>query len=59
MKKKTDISQIRFKYQKKPLDIKNSDLNPFKQFQKWLNEAIKNKIFESTAMCLSTIKKKK
>ena len=32
MKRKTDISQIRFKYKKKPFDIKNSDSNPFKQF---------------------------
>ena len=57
MKRKTDISQIRFKYKKKPLSIKESDSNPFKQFSKWLNEAIKNKIFESTAMTLSTVNK--
>ena len=58
MKRKIDISQIRFKYKKNPLDIKTSDLNPFKQFKKWMNEAIKNKIFESTAMSLSTVNKK-
>ena len=55
MKRKIDISQIRFKYKKNPLDIKTSNLNPFKQFKKWMNEAIKNKIFEPTAMSLSTI----
>ena len=58
MKRKTDISQIRFKYKKNPLDMKNSDSNPFKQFKKWMNEAIKNKIFEPTAMALSTVNKK-
>ena len=57
MKRKTDISQIRFKYKKKPFDIKNSDSNPFKQFSKWLNEAIRNKVFEATAMTLSTVNK--
>ena len=39
------------------MSIKESDSNPFKQFSKWLNEAIKNKIFESTAMTLSTVNK--
>ena len=58
MKRKIDISQIRFKYKKNPLNIKTSNLNPFKQFKKWMNEAIKNKIFEPTAMSLSTINKK-
>ena len=58
MKKKTDISQIRFNYKKKPLNIKNSDQDPFKQFNKWMNEAVRNKIFESTAMSLSTVNKK-
>jgi len=58
MKRKTDISQIRFNYKKNPLDIKNSDQDPFKQFNKWMNEAVRNKIFESTAMSLSTINKK-
>ena len=57
MKKKIDISQIRFKYKKNPLDIKNSDSNPFNQFNKWMNESIKNKVFESTAMSLSTVNK--
>ena len=58
MKRKTDISQIRFKYKKNPFDIKTSDSDPFKQFRKWMNEAISNKIFESTAMSLSTVNKK-
>ena len=45
MKKKTDISQIRFRYKKGALDIKNTSINPFLQFNKWLMEAIKNKVF--------------
>ena len=58
MKNKTEISQIRFKYKKGSLDVKNIDSNPFKQFKKWINEAIKNKVFEPTAMSLSTISRK-
>ena len=59
MIKKTDISQIRFRYKKDKLSKKLSSSNPFKQFNKWLNEAIKNKVFEPTAMSLATLKKKK
>ena len=58
MKIETDISQIRFKYKKNPFDIKNSDSNPFQQFKKWMTEAVTNKVFECTAMCLSTVNKK-
>ena len=59
MKKIKDISQIRFKYKKGKLDINNSNSNPFKQFDKWLNEAIKYKVFEPTAMSLSTLNNNK
>ena len=59
MKKKTSIFQIRFKYKKDTLDIKNLHTEPIKQFKKWINEAIKNKIFEPTAMSLSTINNNK
>ena len=55
MKSKTDISQIRFKYKTDSLDIKNTSNDPFVQFKKWLNEAIRNKVFEPTAMALSTL----
>ena len=58
MKKRTNISQLRFKYKKNPLNIKNSDSNPFKQFNKWMKESIRNKIFEPTAMSLSTVNKR-
>jgi len=40
------------------LDIKNSDLDPFKQFNKWMNEAIKYKVYEPTAFTLATINKR-
>ena len=44
MKKRTNISQLRFKYKKNPLNIKNSDSNPFKQFNKWMNETIRKNV---------------
>ena len=59
MKKKLELSQIRFKYKEDKLSIKNSNNNPFNQFSKWMNQAIKNKVFEPTAMSLATIDKKK
>ena len=55
MKKKTDISQIRFKYKEEKLDVKTCNDNPFIQFKKWIGQAIKNKVFEPTAMALSTV----
>ena len=58
MQKKTDISQIRFEYKKGSIDIKNIDSNPIKQFKKWIKEAIKNKVFEPSAMSLSTVNKR-
>ena len=59
MKKKTHISQIRFRYKTDKLDVKNISSNPFKQFEKWLKQAINNKVHEPTAMALSTIKNNK
>ena len=62
MKKKIEISQLRFNYKdykKELLSIKNSDSNPFKQFSKWLNQAIKNNVFEPTAMSLATLRNNK
>ena len=59
MKIKTNISQIRFKYKKESFDISNANSDPFKQFIKWFNEALKFKVFEPTAMTLSTCKKTK
>jgi len=58
MKRKTDISQIRFNYKKSVFDIKNSDLDPFKQFSKWMNQAIRYKIYEPTAFTLATVNKR-
>ena len=59
MKRKLELSQIRFKYKEDKLSIKDSNNNPFNQFSKWMNQAIKNKVFEPTAMSLATIDKKK
>ena len=62
MKKKIKISQLRFNYKnykKELLSIKNSDSNPFKQFSKWLNQAIKSNVFEPTAMSLATLRNNK
>ena len=59
MKIKTNISQIRFKYKKESFDISNANSDPFKQFIKWFNEALKFKVFEPTAMTLSTCKNTK
>ena len=62
MKKKIEISQLRFNYKdykKELLSIKNSDSNPFKQFSKWLNQAIKSNVFEPTAMSLATLRNNK
>ena len=58
MKRKTDISQIRFNYKKSVFDIKNSDLDPFKQFSKWMNEAIRYKIYDPSAFTLATVNKR-
>jgi pyridoxine/pyridoxamine 5'-phosphate oxidase len=35
----------------------NVDKDPFKQFEKWLSEAISSKLHEPNAMCLSTSSK--
>ena len=58
MKRKLEISQIRFKYLSQPLEIKSSSNSPFIQFEKWIKQAIQKKVYEPTAMSLSTISKK-
>lgn len=42
-------------YNQKPFGKSNVDKNPFKEFTKWLDEAITLKIKEPTAMALSTV----
>ena len=54
MKRKLELSQIRFKYKKDKLNIKGSYSNPFSQFSKWMNQAIRHNVLEPTAMALAT-----
>lgn len=48
------IANIRKDYSLQSLDMADVDSNPFKQFQKWLDEAIEAQITEPTAMHLAT-----
>ncbi|MFW5755046.1 MAG: pyridoxamine 5'-phosphate oxidase [Tangfeifania sp.] len=50
-----DIHSLRKEYKFKVLNRKSVDKNPFKQFETWLNEAIKSEIMDPTAMTVSTI----
>jgi len=52
-----DLTQIRGKYTTKELDIKHLDSNPFKQFEKWFNDAITEEVSEPNAMILATVGK--
>lgn len=49
------LRDIRTNYQKDELDESSVSPDPFEQFSKWLNEAVKSNIPEPTAMVLSTI----
>ena len=52
-----DLTQIRGKYTTKFLDIEHLDTNPFKQFEKWFNDAINEEVSEPNAMILATVGK--
>jgi len=49
-----DLADIRKDYRFKVLDENLIDHNPFKQFERWLNEAFDAKANEPTAMVLAT-----
>lgn len=49
------ISDIRKDYKKSELSLKTILSDPFKQFEKWLQEAIDAKVEEPTAMILGTV----
>jgi pyridoxamine 5'-phosphate oxidase len=49
-----ELQEIRREYAHSQLDIDNLDINPIKQFQYWLNEALRAGVAEPTAMVLST-----
>ncbi|MFT6856690.1 MAG: pyridoxamine 5'-phosphate oxidase [Cyclobacteriaceae bacterium] len=49
-----ELASIRKEYAQSSLDTDNADKSPFKQFDKWMNEAVKAELTEATAMVLST-----
>lgn len=51
---KSSISQIRNDYKKQKLRKEDLDKDPIRQFQIWLDEAIKSELTEPTAMTLAT-----
>lgn len=51
------ISMLRYEYLSEELARKDLDISPFKQFDKWMHNALKAEIAEANAMCLSTITK--
>jgi pyridoxamine 5'-phosphate oxidase len=51
---KYDLSRIRREYAQRSLSKREVDTNPFKQLEKWLDEAVHAKTMEPTAMTLST-----
>ncbi len=53
-----DIAKIRKDYKKFQLIESNIDSSPYKQFKKWLDEAIAARVEDPTAMTLATISTK-
>jgi pyridoxamine 5'-phosphate oxidase len=58
MKIKREIEEIRRLYAAEELRKSKIDLNPFKQFSKWFDQAADSEIIEPTAMILATADKK-
>lgn len=52
---KEELQKLREDYSKNSLDESEVKKNPFKQFEKWLNEALEAEIPEPNAMTLSTV----
>ena len=52
------VSTLRNEYRGAALNEKNVEKNPFVQFEKWMDDAIKKKVSEPTAMTLATVNKK-
>ena len=50
-----DLSALRTEYRKAILDPEKTLKDPFKQFEKWFDEASRSQIPEPNAMCLSTV----
>jgi len=53
------VSTLRNEYQGKAFNEDNAAKNPFLQFAKWMDDAIRKKVAEPTAMTLATVNKKK
>ena len=51
----TDLSTMRQEYVSKGLHKKDLDKNPFKQFEKWFNQALDANLIEPNAFTLSTV----
>ena len=51
------IAQLRTDYAKGQLDESSVEKNPFKQFEKWMHEAIESQLSEANAMTLATADK--
>lgn len=49
------IADLRQDYLLKSLDVSDVNANPFLQFEKWFNEALKSEILEPNAMTLATV----
>ena len=52
---KPNLADLRKSYERAELDEQASHASPFKQFERWLNEAISGEIPEPTAMTLATV----
>ncbi|WP_258104474.1 pyridoxamine 5'-phosphate oxidase [Marinoscillum sp. MHG1-6] len=51
---KVDIAGLRNEYSKAELDVSTVDESPFKQFEKWFEEALNAELLEPNAMILGT-----
>ncbi len=51
----TNLADLRQDYQLKALDMGDVDNDPFVQFSKWFDEALKSEILEPNAMTLATV----
>jgi pyridoxamine 5'-phosphate oxidase len=52
---KIKIADLRQDYLLESLDVSDVNANPFLQFEKWFNEALKSEILEPNAMTLATV----
>lgn len=52
-----DLTKMRQEYTSKGLEEKDLDKNPFIQFEKWFNEALKAELIEPNAFTLATVGK--